>query len=62
MILLKNFYLKPKFFSVIKNYSAQQFTKDLIAGVIVAMKSPSIPCVATMPATIDANAAVGPAI
>ena len=34
---LKKFYLKPKFFSVIKNYSAGQFTKDLIAGVIVAI-------------------------
>lgn len=34
---MKNFYLKPKFFSVIKNYSGQQFTKDLIAGVIVAI-------------------------
>ena len=34
---MKSFYLKPKFFSVIKNYSAQQFTKDVIAGVIVAI-------------------------
>ena len=34
---MKNFYLKPKFFSVIKNYSAGQFTKDLIAGIIVAI-------------------------
>lgn len=34
---MKKFYLKPKFFSVIKNYSAGQFTKDLIAGVIVAI-------------------------
>ena len=34
---MKNFYLKPKFFSVMKNYSAQQFTKDLVAGVIVAI-------------------------
>ena len=34
---MKNFYLKPKFFSTIKNYSAQQFTKDLVAGVIVAI-------------------------
>ena len=34
---MKNFYLKPKFFSVMKNYSSQQFVKDLIAGVIVAI-------------------------
>jgi len=34
---LKSFYLKPKFFSVMKKYSAQQFTKDLIAGIIVAI-------------------------
>ncbi len=34
---MKNFYLKPKFFSVIKNYSAQQLVKDIIAGVIVAI-------------------------
>ena len=34
---MKSFYLKPKFFSTIKNYSGQQFTKDLIAGVIVAI-------------------------
>lgn len=30
-------YLKPKFFSVMKNYSSEQFLKDLIAGVIVAI-------------------------
>ncbi len=34
---MANFYLKPKFFSVIKNYSSQQFLKDLVAGVIVAI-------------------------
>ncbi len=34
---MKNFYLKPKFFSTIKNYSGQQFAKDLVAGVIVAI-------------------------
>ncbi|MBE6784464.1 MAG: sulfate permease [Ruminococcaceae bacterium] len=34
---MKSFYLKPKFFSTIKKYSAQQFTKDLVAGVIVAI-------------------------
>lgn len=30
-------YIKPKLFSVLKNYSREQFTKDLIAGVIVAI-------------------------
>lgn len=35
--ILKEFYLKPKFFSVIKNYSAGQFVKDLVAGIIVAV-------------------------
>ena len=34
---MKSFYLKPKFFSTIKNYSGQQFTKDIVAGVIVAI-------------------------
>ncbi len=34
---MKSFYLKPKFFSVMKNYSAQQFINDIIAGVIVAI-------------------------
>lgn len=34
---MKSFYLKPKFFSVMKNYSAEQFTKDIIAGIIVAI-------------------------
>lgn len=34
---MKNFYLKPKFFSTIKGYSGQQFVKDLIAGIIVAI-------------------------
>lgn len=29
--------LKPKFFSVMKNYTAKQFFKDLIAGIIVAI-------------------------
>ena len=37
MLSLKSFYLKPKFFSVMKNYSFAQFTKDLVAGVIVAI-------------------------
>lgn len=30
-------YLKPKFFSVMKSYSGEQFVKDLIAGIIVAV-------------------------
>lgn len=34
---MKSFYLKPKLFSVMKNYSAQQFAKDVVAGVIVAI-------------------------
>ena len=34
---MKNFYLKPKFFSVIKDYSKAQFIKDLTAGIIVAI-------------------------
>lgn len=34
---MKSFYLKPKFFSVIKNYTKQQFIKDITAGVIVAI-------------------------
>ncbi len=34
---MSNFYLKPKFFSVIKNYSGKQFVSDLIAGIIVAI-------------------------
>ena len=36
-LILKKFYLKPKFFSTIKGYSGQQFVKDLVAGVIVAI-------------------------
>ncbi len=31
------FYLKPKFFSVIKNYTKKQFASDVIAGIIVAI-------------------------
>ncbi|MBR4881695.1 MAG: STAS domain-containing protein [Clostridia bacterium] len=37
MDFLKHFYLKPKLFSVMKNYSGSQLTKDIIAGVIVAI-------------------------
>ena len=34
---MKHFYLKPKLFSVIKNYNGKQFLNDLIAGIIVAI-------------------------
>ncbi len=34
---MKSFYLKPKFFSVMKKYSSKQFINDIIAGVIVAI-------------------------
>ena len=34
---MKNFYLIPKFFSVMKDYSKDQFVKDIIAGIIVAI-------------------------
>ena len=34
---MSKFYLKPKFFSVIKQYSPQQLLKDIVAGVIVAI-------------------------
>ncbi len=34
---MKNFYLKPKLFSALKNYSSGQFIKDLVAGIIVAI-------------------------
>jgi len=34
---VKKFYLKPKLFSTIKNYSASQLLKDCIAGIIVAI-------------------------
>lgn len=33
----KSFYLKPKLFSAMKTYSKQQFFKDLVAGIIVAI-------------------------
>ncbi|MBE6734461.1 MAG: STAS domain-containing protein [Ruminococcaceae bacterium] len=33
----KSFYLKPKLFSTMKTYSGQQFMKDLVAGIIVAI-------------------------
>lgn len=34
---MKSFYLKPKLFSVLKGYKKEQFLKDIIAGVIVAI-------------------------
>ena len=34
---MKDFYLKPKFFTDIKNYSKAQLLKDVIAGIIVAI-------------------------
>lgn len=34
---MKKFYLKPKLFSVLKNYTKKQLVQDVIAGVIVAI-------------------------
>lgn len=34
---MSNFYLKPKLFSVLKNYKKDQLVKDIIAGIIVAI-------------------------
>lgn len=34
---MKNFYLKPKLFSALKNYKKDQFVKDIVAGIIVAI-------------------------
>ncbi len=34
---MNSFYLKPKLFSVMKNYSKEQLLKDVIAGIIVAL-------------------------
>lgn len=34
---MKDFYLKPKIASTLKDYSGQQFVKDLVAGLIVAI-------------------------
>lgn len=34
---MKDFYLKPKFFETVKNYSSAQFVKDIVAGIIVAI-------------------------
>ncbi len=34
---MKGFYLTPKLFTVLKNYSKEQFFKDVIAGIIVAI-------------------------
>lgn len=35
--LVNEFYLKPKFFSVMKRYTKDQFVKDFVAGIIVAI-------------------------
>ncbi len=34
---MREFYLKPKFFETIKNYTKDQFVNDVIAGLIVAI-------------------------
>ncbi len=34
---MKEFYLKPKFFSTLKGYTTEQLVKDIIAGIIVAI-------------------------
>ncbi|MBR4295590.1 MAG: STAS domain-containing protein [Clostridia bacterium] len=34
---MKNFYLKPKLFSVLKTYTKEQCVKDIVAGIIVAV-------------------------
>ncbi len=34
---MNNFYLKPKLFSILKSYSKEQFAKDIVAGIIVAI-------------------------
>lgn len=34
---MKNFYLKPKLFSVLKGYTGQQLASDVVAGIVVAI-------------------------
>lgn len=34
---MKEFYLKPKFFETVKGYTKSQLTKDIVAGIIVAI-------------------------
>ncbi len=34
---MNEFYLKPKFFSILKDYTKEQFVRDVIAGIIVAI-------------------------
>lgn len=34
---MKEFYLKPKFFETVKTYTKDQFVKDIVAGIIVAI-------------------------
>lgn len=36
-IFVNHFYLKPKLFSIFKNYTKEQFFKDIVAGIIVAI-------------------------
>lgn len=36
-VVKKEFYLKPKLLSTLKGYRGQQFVKDLVAGIIVAI-------------------------
>ena len=36
-LIVKEFYLKPKFLSSIKGYTKDQLAKDLVAGLIVAI-------------------------
>lgn len=36
-IILKEFYLKPKFFVDMRSYSRAQFIRDIVAGIIVAI-------------------------
>ena len=35
-MIVKEFYLKPKFFSVMKGYTGQQFTKDLLRDFLAS--------------------------
>lgn len=34
---MKNFYLTPKFFSILRGYTKEQLLKDIVAGIIVAI-------------------------
>ncbi len=37
VIIMKSFYLKPKFFETLKGYTKDQLIKDIVAGIIVAI-------------------------